>query len=264
MTLKTFSIAAFAAVTWIGSALAASSPEAVVITEGDITDRPYRIVGDVSVSVKKVGIVDRPPIEVKAENALRTKAVEMGADAVILVHYDRHGFNGLSMGRIDATGRAVVFGSSTGASTAPSKVPGTASSTAPSTASSTVPSTASAPPSSGGALADAYGTGKVRGFIDALNGGDVAGVLAMLDDAVTIEDPVGAPQQGKAAAEAYVKGLVARGTKYELVLPVRGGGKDAAAAVRIRSSAGLHSAILVFALSPNGSIVGMKVYGGAE
>jgi hypothetical protein len=262
MRLRTFVVAALAAVVWTGSALAAaSSPEAVIITEGDITDKPYKIIGDISLTVKKVGIVDRPPIDVKAENALRAKAVEMGADAVILVRYDKQGFTGLSMGRIDATGRAVVFGSGPGFATGAATAPNTTSSTGLSTSSRTANSagTASAP-----SLADAYGTGKVRGYLDALTAGDAAAALALLDDSVTIEDPVGTGQTGKAAAEAYLRGLVARGVKYELVLPVRGGGTQAAAAVRIRSSAGLQSAILVFALSPNGSVASIKVYGGAE
>ena len=258
MNFRILSCALLSAVVWVGGALAASSPEAIIITEGDITNRPYRIVGDVSVSVKKVGIVDRPPIEVKAETAIRAKAAELGADAVILVRYDRHGFTGLSMGRIDATGRAVVFGSGPApTSQAPALSSGVPSSGVASTASP-------APAPSAGSIADAYGSGKVRSYIEAINGGNVAAALALFDADVAVEDPLGAVQQGKAAAEAYVRGLVARGVKYELALPVRGGGPQAAAAVHIRSSAGLQSAILLFLLSPNGAIASVKAYGGAE
>lgn len=252
MKLKILSYAVLMAVVWIGGALAASSPEAIIITEGDITNRPYRIVGDVSVSVKKVGIVDRPPIEVKAENAIRAKAAELGADAVILVRYDRHGFTGLSMGRIDATGRAVVFGS--GPAPTAQAPAASAPSSAPSAAAPATPT-----------VTDAYGTAKVRSFLDAVNGGDAAAAAALFGDTATIEDPLGAQvQQGKMAVDAYVRGLIARGTKYELALPVRGGGTNAAAAVRIRSSTGIQSAVLLFTLSANGAIAGVKVYGGAE
>lgn len=253
MNFRILSCVLLSAVVWVGGALAASSSEAIIVTEGDITNRPYRIVGDVSVSVKKVGIVDRPPIEVKAENAIKAKAAELGADAVILVRYDRHGFTGLSMGRIDATGRAVVFGSGP----APTAQAPAASSVAPSAASP-------APTPSASPIADAYGSGRVRSYIEAVNGGNVAAALALFDADVAVEDPLGAVQQGKAAAEAYVRGLVARGVKYELALPVRGGGPQAAAAVHIRSSAGLQSAILLFLLSPNGAIASVKAYGGAE
>jgi CO/xanthine dehydrogenase FAD-binding subunit len=113
-------------------------------------------------------------------------------------------------------------------------------------------------------LADAYGSSKVRGYLDAVTSGDVAAALTALDADVTVEDPLGAVQTGRAAAEAYLRGLVARGTKYELVLPVRGGGPQAAAAVRVRSGEGIHSVILLFTLTPNGSIASIKSYGGAE
>lgn len=225
----------------------------IIITEGDITDRPYQIIGDVSLTVKKVGIVDRPPIEEKAQIALRAKAAELGADAIILVRYDRHGFTGLSMGRIDVTGRAVKFG----AGPAPTAL-------VPPVAPSAAPTPPSAPRASG-TLSDAYGTGKVRSYLDAINGGDINAALGLFDAGATIEDPIGAQvQQGQPALDAYVRGLVARGTKYELVLPVRGGGTQAASAVRLRGSTGIQSVILVFTLAPNGNIATLKVYAGAE
>ncbi|MBY0508786.1 MAG: nuclear transport factor 2 family protein, partial [Rhodospirillaceae bacterium] len=122
-----------------------------------------------------------------------------------------------------------------------------------------------AAPRASGTLADAYGTGKVRSFLDAVNNGDINAALGLFDPGATIEDPVGAQvQQGKAALDAYVRGLVARGTKYELALPVRGGGTQAAAAVRLRGGTGIQSVILVFTLSANGNIATLKAYAGAE
>jgi hypothetical protein len=256
MISRLLSVALLAIFVWAGPVQSASAAE-VILTEGDITDRPYQIIGDVSLTVKKVGIVDRPPIEEKAQMALRAKAAELGADAVILVRYDRHGFTGLSMGRIDVTGRAVKFG------TGPAPT-----AQAPSVAPSAAPSAAAAPPSAPaarGTLADAYGTGKVRAYLDAVNSGDINAALGLFDAGATIEDPIGAQvQQGKATLEAYVRGLVARGTKYELALPVRGGGTQAAAAVRLRGSTGIQSVILVFTLSSNGNIASLKAYAGAE
>jgi hypothetical protein len=248
MLLRILSVALLAVMTLAGPVQAAEA----IITEGDITDRPYQIIGDVALTVKKVGIVDRPPIEEKAQIALRAKAAEMGADAIILVRYEKHGFTGLSMGRIDVTGRAVKFGSGPApAARAPAAAPSVAAPSAP-------------PVASSAKLADAYGTGKVRAYLDAVNAGDINAALGLFDASATIEDPVGAQvQQGKAALEAYVRGLVARGSKYELVLPVRGGGTQAAAAVRLKG-ASIQSVILVFTLAPNGNIATLKTYAGAE
>jgi hypothetical protein len=260
MISRLLSFALLAVTLWTGPALAAASSAQVVITEGDITDRPYRIIGDVSLTVKKVGIVDRPPIEEKAQNALRAKAVELGADAIILVRYDRHGFTGLSMGRIDVTGRAVVFGSGP----APTSTPSSAL-PPPAAPSASGAASGSPAPAPSGTLGDAYGTAKVRSYLDAVNSGDINAALGLFDAGAAIEDPIGAQvQQGKAALDAYVRGLVARGSKYELVLPVRGGGTQAAAAVRLRGSTGIQSMILVFTLAPNGNIASLKVYAGAE
>jgi hypothetical protein len=89
------------------------------LSENDITDQPYRVIGDVSVRVRKVGVIDRPPIKQKVQNALRNKAAGMGADAVIEVRADAGMLGGFG-GSVTGTGKAVQFISGSAAAQAPS------------------------------------------------------------------------------------------------------------------------------------------------
>lgn len=88
---------------------AAKSPDQVILTESDISDRPYRSLGDIDVTVKKWTIFDKDPTREQAAQALKEKAAAMGADAVILVRYGSVGIGFTSWGQLDAQGRAVVF-----------------------------------------------------------------------------------------------------------------------------------------------------------
>lgn len=90
-------------------AAVAKMPGAVIVTENDITDRPYRSLGDIEVTVRKWTIFDADPTQAKVADALREKAAEMGADAVILVRYGTVGIGAFSWGQMDGSGRAVQF-----------------------------------------------------------------------------------------------------------------------------------------------------------
>lgn len=81
----------------------------VVVTENDITDRPYRSLGDIEVTVRKWTLFDADPTKEKVAEALREKAAGMGADAVILVRYGTVGIGAFSWGQMDGNGRAVQF-----------------------------------------------------------------------------------------------------------------------------------------------------------
>jgi uncharacterized protein YbjQ (UPF0145 family) len=81
----------------------------VVVTENDITDRPYSSLGDVSVKVSKWTIFDADPTRAQVAEALRVKAADMGADAVVLVRYGTVGMGFFSWGEMEGEGRAVVF-----------------------------------------------------------------------------------------------------------------------------------------------------------
>lgn len=88
---------------------AAKTPTQVIVTENDITDRQYTSLGDISVTVRKFTIFDDDPTKEKVADALREKAAEMGADAVVLARYGTVGVSLVSWGEMDGNGRAVVF-----------------------------------------------------------------------------------------------------------------------------------------------------------
>jgi hypothetical protein len=81
----------------------------VVVTENDIANRPYVALGDIEVTVKKWTIFDADPTRDMITEALRQKAAEMGADAVVLARYGTVGIGFWSWGQMDGQGRAVAF-----------------------------------------------------------------------------------------------------------------------------------------------------------
>jgi hypothetical protein len=88
---------------------AATSSGQILLTEGDITDRPYQSLGDIEVTVKKWTIFDADPTREKVAEALKARAAELGADAVVLARYGTVGIGFMSWGQMDGQGRAVVF-----------------------------------------------------------------------------------------------------------------------------------------------------------
>ena len=88
---------------------AAKSVDQVILSESDITDRPYQSLGDITVTVKKWTIFDKDPTQEQVAQALKQKAAAMGADAVILVRYGAVGIGFTSWGQMDGQGRAIVF-----------------------------------------------------------------------------------------------------------------------------------------------------------
>ena len=89
--------------------LASKPPSEVIVTENDITDRPYVSLGDISVTVSKWTIFDKDPTQTMVAAALQQKAAEMGADAVVLVRYGTVGIGAFSWGEMEGKGRAVAF-----------------------------------------------------------------------------------------------------------------------------------------------------------
>jgi len=79
----------------------AKSADQIIITEGDITDRPYQALGDIEVTVKKWTIFDSDPTRAKVAEALKARAAEMGADAVVLARYGTVGIGFASWGQMD-------------------------------------------------------------------------------------------------------------------------------------------------------------------
>ena len=85
------------------------APEQILLTQNDILSRRYTTLGDVSVTVRKVSIFDNDPTPAAVNMALKEKAAEMGADAVVLVRYGTVGISFMSWGELEGNGRAVVF-----------------------------------------------------------------------------------------------------------------------------------------------------------
>lgn len=87
----------------------AKSPDQVMLTEGDITDRPYQIIKDIDVTVSKPNVFADDPTQAQVAAELKKKAAEMGADAVIFVRYGALGMGLFNWGEIRGRGRAVMF-----------------------------------------------------------------------------------------------------------------------------------------------------------
>lgn len=84
-------------------------PEKVLLTEGDITDRQYTVLGDVSVTVNKTTIFNADPTKEMVAAKLKEEAGKLGADAVTHVRYGTAGISMMSWGSLDGKGRAVRF-----------------------------------------------------------------------------------------------------------------------------------------------------------
>jgi len=96
-----------------GTQLAASrpskAPSQIILTENDSTNKKYRVLGDISVTVNKTTIFNEDPTRAHVDARLKEKAAAMGADAVVLVRYGTPGIGLMSWGSLDGKGRAVQF-----------------------------------------------------------------------------------------------------------------------------------------------------------
>ncbi len=88
---------------------AAKAPADVLVTEGDITDRPYTVIGDITVTVNKTTIFHADPTRELVTEALKKEAASKGADAVVLARYGAPGISFFSWGSMEGKGRAVTF-----------------------------------------------------------------------------------------------------------------------------------------------------------
>ena len=86
-----------------------TSPAQVIVTETDITDRPYTVLGDIAVTVNKTTLFNADPTKESVAQKLREEAALIGADAVVLVRYGTVGIGLMSWGSLDGKGRAVAF-----------------------------------------------------------------------------------------------------------------------------------------------------------
>tara|TARA_B100000686_G_C16383682_1_gene758817 strand:- start:331 stop:714 length:384 start_codon:yes stop_codon:yes gene_type:complete len=88
---------------------ASTPPSAVIITEGDITDKKYNVIGKISVKLSKWTALSPDPTREDANNKLREEAAKKGANAVIFIRYSGPKITLTSWGVLEANGEAVRF-----------------------------------------------------------------------------------------------------------------------------------------------------------
>lgn len=81
----------------------------VPVVEGDITDRPYRVLGHVNKGVRKATIFSKSASHEKVYRELWEDAQKLGADAVIQADYGQARITALSWGSREARGVAIKF-----------------------------------------------------------------------------------------------------------------------------------------------------------
>ena len=90
----------------------------------DITDRPYRVVGEVKAGVRKATVFSKSPSQEKIYKELWERARKLHADAVVNAKYGDAHVTALSWGKANATGTAVKFLAS-GEAASPTPMPST-------------------------------------------------------------------------------------------------------------------------------------------
>lgn len=80
-----------------------------IVTEGEISDRPYTELGIVTAKAGKLTWVSRNPDRGDIDLKLRDKARQIGADAVVRVTYTPTGASMMSWGGIKDEGIAIKF-----------------------------------------------------------------------------------------------------------------------------------------------------------
>lgn len=81
----------------------------VPVVAGDITDRPYRVIGVIETNVRKATAFSKDPSEEKIFRELWERAEKMGADAVVNAKYGGPRVTLMSWGASKATGQAIKF-----------------------------------------------------------------------------------------------------------------------------------------------------------
>jgi len=91
------------------AAAQATSPSQVKLSDGDIVDRKYTSLGDITVTVNKTTVFHPTPTREMVNVKLQEKGAELGADAVIFIRYGDVGVSMFSWGSLEGKGRAIKF-----------------------------------------------------------------------------------------------------------------------------------------------------------
>lgn len=81
----------------------------VPVFPNDITDRPYKVLGEVKAGVRKATIFSSEASQEKIYKELWERAEKLGADAVVNARYGESRVSAMSWGQTDATGTAIKF-----------------------------------------------------------------------------------------------------------------------------------------------------------
>lgn len=91
------------------AAVAAPTPVAKIEVMESDSQRKYTSLGDITVTVNKTTVFHPAPTRELVNQALKEKAAELGADAVVLVRYGTVGVSLMSWGSLEGKGRAVKY-----------------------------------------------------------------------------------------------------------------------------------------------------------
>jgi uncharacterized protein YbjQ (UPF0145 family) len=101
----------------IATVVAKKAPTYVVVNEEvgvpvfayDITDRPYKSLGEIEAGVRKATVFSKEASQAKIYRNLWERAEKLGADAVVNAKYGNSHISVMSWGKTKATGTAVKF-----------------------------------------------------------------------------------------------------------------------------------------------------------
>ncbi len=115
--LKILPLIALVSVMPMSAAVAKETKTYVVVNEEvgvpvfpyDITDRPYKVLGEVKAGVRKATIFSKEASQVKIYRNLWERGEKLGADAIINAKYGDSKVSAFSWGKTKATGTAIKF-----------------------------------------------------------------------------------------------------------------------------------------------------------
>lgn len=81
----------------------------VPVFPNDITDRPYKVIGEVTAGIRKATVFSKEASQTKIYRELWERAEKLGADAVINAKYGDSHISAFSWGKTKATGTAIKF-----------------------------------------------------------------------------------------------------------------------------------------------------------
>ena len=79
------------------------------VTPGDISDRPYTVIAQITAGVRKATLFSKAASQDKIYRELWERAKKKGADAVIHASFGKSHVSALSWGQTNATGIAIKF-----------------------------------------------------------------------------------------------------------------------------------------------------------